>query len=144
MKKDIEVVPYARIKIENLQHAGNLIVVDFSLSRSKNQSYERHRIIQCCLLWNASPYIDNQTVNFSGRIVTEITDETEALSQIQSITLDLSDEANQKLLKEKANIIHGNENVIYIRLCVATQADDDNAVYTNYSSVYPVKIPFIQ
>jgi hypothetical protein len=140
-KKDIEVAPYARIRIENLKQTEELVTVDFTLSRSKNRSYVRHRITQYCLLWHVSPAIDNQAVNFSGRVSTGISDESGALNRLQSIALDLSTGANQKLLKEKANIIQGNGNVIYIRLCVVTEDEGEEAFYTNYSAVYPVVIP---
>jgi hypothetical protein len=139
-KKDIEVVPYARIRLENLRLDGDHIIADFRLLRNKNRSYERHTIMRCCMLWHASPYIDEQTLNFSGRISTGKPDETKALNQIHSIALDLSSDANRKLLKEKANIIQGNGNVIYIRLCVVTKNEDEEAFYTNYSSVYLIKI----
>ncbi|MDR2058434.1 MAG: DUF3823 domain-containing protein [Dysgonamonadaceae bacterium] len=139
-KKDIEVIPYARIKVKSLQADGNLITAGFTIERSKNRSYERLHLSQYLLLWHASPYIDRQTVNFSGQISTGFPDEPDALNRLHDVALDLSDDTNRKLLKEKANIISGNGNIIYIRLCLITYDESSDAIYANYSSTYPIKI----
>jgi hypothetical protein len=138
-KRDIEVIPYARIRMENLQSTGDRITAGFTLSRNSHRSYDRHRITQCRMFWHASPYIDHQAVNFSGQTAVDV-DEPDALHQLHSIVLDFSADANRNALREKANIIRGNGNVIYIRLCVITKEEDEEAFYVNYSAVYPINI----
>jgi hypothetical protein len=160
-EKNIEVIPYIRIEMEKIRlsdpetdnnaETPASVTVEFTLSRDKKQLYERCKIAQYHLLWHASPYIDNQTVNYTGKIsefVLERPDET-LLNDRHSMSLNLADETNRELLEKVARMVKGNGNQIYIRLCVITLEADDhassvftsNCLYANYSQVYPVKIP---
>jgi hypothetical protein len=142
-QQDIPVIPYARIQVENVE-GNERIKIQFSFSRSEKQSYEKHKITQCVLLWNASPHIDNQKENYTGRIsqtLAGVPDE-QILGTQYSVELDLSTPANRALLKSKAHLIRGNGYLIYLRLAVITTESGGtvNDNYTNYSEIYPVQM----
>jgi hypothetical protein len=135
-KRDIAVIPYACIRVENLQ----LTRIDFTISRNKNRSYNRHRLTHCHLLWHVSPHIDIQPVNHLGKISVELSDEAEALNRLHTMAPDLFGDAGRKALRENAAIIQGNGNLIYVRLCVVTEDENENEFYANYSPVFLVEI----
>jgi hypothetical protein len=143
-QQDIPVVPYARIRIESME-VEDIIKMQVLISRSERQSYANHKITQALLLWHASPYIDNQKENYTGRVsqTFDAVPDEQILNKHYSVALDLSTTANRDLLKSKAHLIRGNGNTIYLRLGVVTTESGESGKenYTNYSEVYPVEIP---
>jgi hypothetical protein len=151
--KDIKVIPYTRIQVEGMEWK-DTVSVRFTLYREKNRSYEKHKLMQYCILWHASPYVDNQMVNHTGKIsqILDTIPDDEILDSHYSIGLNLSVEANRELLKSKMPLIKGNGNLIYFRIAVITaetletiNRDGSLSIsrisYTNYSQVYPLQIP---
>ncbi|MDR0547263.1 MAG: DUF3823 domain-containing protein [Dysgonamonadaceae bacterium] len=139
---NIPVVPYARIHIDNVSINEPLVTIHFSVSRSELISSGHFKIVQCNLLWHASPYIDNQTVNYAAcqSLPTPNIPDEELLSAPYSRNWDLSTAANQTQLKRLAHLIQGNGGRIYMRISIVTEDTSDGGRYVNYSEIVPVQI----
>ncbi|GHT72793.1 hypothetical protein AGMMS50262_02620 [Bacteroidia bacterium] len=131
-KRNILVLPYARVSIDHASVNQQLITVRFSINRSEQVATGNYEIVQCNLLWNVSPYIDNQTANYAGFY--------SLLLSANNQELDLSTADNQAQLRRLANVIQGNDNRIYLRICVITEDKTDSALYYNYSEIVPVQL----
>jgi hypothetical protein len=143
---DISVVPYLRFRIEDVATDERMITIRFSVSRSDNASFKHCKIMGCNLLWNASPQIDNQSVNYAGKVLyTDApadTPDQQLLADAYSMELDLSKAGNRTKLEQLAHLIRANDNRIYLRLCASTKetVGNDSAYYYNYSEIIPVQI----
>jgi hypothetical protein len=140
---DIQVIPYLRFHTKHTLLDGHKITIRFSVSRSDKVTTGNCKIKECRLLWNASPQIDNQSVNYAGVVLLSLLyPDEQFLSDAHTMQLDLSTIDNQVQLKRLAHLIRGNGNRIYLRLCAITleETDNDSNYYYNYSEIIPIQI----
>ena len=140
---DVQVIPYLCIHSNHTLLDGHKITIRFSVSRSDKVPSGSCKIKECRLLWNASPYIDNQTVNYANAVSFPVLyPDEQLLSDLHAMQLDLSTIDNQAQLKRLAHLIRGNGNRIYLRLCAVTleETGNDSNDYYNYSEIIPIQL----
>lgn len=126
------VVPFCEVKnAVATKAAGQQVNVKFSLSREDGTDC---KINSYAIYWNASPYVDDQSINRKGEYIVSTSEaDSGLLGKTMDHTVDITE-----LMESYGHIIQANNNEIYLRVAVTTSYKGN--LYTNFSEVLTVKV----
>ncbi|MCD8178532.1 MAG: DUF3823 domain-containing protein [Tannerellaceae bacterium] len=129
-----EVVPFCEVKSATaIKIPGDSIQVKFSLSREKDTDC---KITGYAIYWNASPYVDDQSVNKKGEIPVSTPQPDTGLLAPGKVFEEECDITS--LVEEFGHIIKNNNYQVYVRIAVTTSYKGNS--FINFSDVLPVKL----